>query len=652
MAQKKLLTADEVYQLFGVDIDALNELVQSGAVKVSDDFGTVQYLREDFVSLVNEGRLTPRTSAEMFQMDSDGDIPFLKLKNENENILDEEVSFIELDEEALNEQAATEVIGSGSPLAAELNFSRTNDSDSDVRIAEPTSSLDYSDSDVRLVSVPESANGSRSSQPKSSGMADSDSDVRIASAIKSPPDSDSDVQLVKVSPVDGDIPEATVSKLTKTGDSDSDVRLAVPGKTPPDSDSDVQLVTVPAAVVDSPIAVAQNPITSGDSDSDVRIASISQSTPDSDSDVRIASIGNDFPSSSAKTMLGASDSDVVLVNPDAASKSSNSQVDASTDSGISLVEADSGIRLSDADSGISLVGEDSGIRLDSADSGISLVGDDDSGISIENADSGISLGDADSGIRLGGDDSGISLGDTESGISLIGSDSGISVEDDVFDPSATLAEEGSQEFEIGLDSQDELDNSVHTMELPAQLPNDSGFDVSLAEEDLTSELSLDDSDGESPAFAATVISKTPSKKTPRTQSLSEAFKLDEPPEVEDLDISDDLDAAVGSGSLSEEFAEADEEAFEASDDDFAVSEVSEDDVEEMSEDDVAIPASKVRKGPREPQWGAVAVAPIILASLFMLTTITIVWGGIVTEWTGSEPPGPAGMLISTLAGLF
>ncbi|MFZ4471037.1 MAG: hypothetical protein ACOYOZ_17365, partial [Pirellula sp.] len=64
------------------------------------------------------------------------------------------------------------------------------------------------------------------------------------------------------------------------------------------------------------------------------------------------------------------------------------------------------------------------------------------------------------------------------------------------------------------------------------------------------------------------------------------------------------------------------------------------------------PASKVRKGPREPQWGAVAVAPIILASLFMLTTITIVWGGIVTEWTGSEPPGPAGMLISTLAGLF
>ncbi|WP_373652065.1 hypothetical protein [Schlesneria sp. DSM 10557] len=640
MEQKKLLTADEVYQLFGVDLDGLNELVDSGAVQALDEDGFVHYRRDDFAKLVSDGVLTPRTSAEMFQVDSDGDIPFLKLKGDDEPISgDDDVSFLELDEDALNEQAAIEAIDSGSQpefdfdAAFELDPSESSrqappDSHSDVRIAEPVSSLDASDSDVRLVSVPDAPADAPAARQRSN-MPDSDSDVRLASTIKSPPESDSDVQLVRVSPTDSDIAQVPELKLANTGDSDSDVRMVTSSRLSSESDSDVQLVDLPPAIVDSPIAVEHNPLATGESDSDVQLVT----TPSAGDTSPAAE--SDFPRTSAKSALEVSDSDIVLANPSGSAQEDDAQDLSSTDSGISLIGADdSGIRLVQEDSGIQLEGDDSGIRLDNADSGISLVGED-SGLALDS-----------------GSDSGISLGDTESGISILGSDSGISLQDEEFDPSATLAEGSSQDFTFELDSNDELDDNIHTMELSAHRPDDSGFDVSLAESEGTAELSLEDSDGEAPAYAPTVVGGgAPSKKTPRNQSLSEAFKLDEPPEVEDLEISDDLNAAVSS-DLSEEFAEADEDAYEASDDDFAVSEYADDEIDELSEDDVAVPVSKARKGPREPEWGAVAVAPIVIASLMMAATLTILWGGIVTTWTGGEAPGPAGALISTLAGLI
>src|SRR5579872_4945810 len=102
MEKKRFLTADEVFQLFGVDFDALNQLVAAGEVKALADLGTYKYRSEDFLALVNAGKLTPRVSGEMFQVDAKGDIPFLNVKNEDQGLkFDDEVSFLELDEEAL-----------------------------------------------------------------------------------------------------------------------------------------------------------------------------------------------------------------------------------------------------------------------------------------------------------------------------------------------------------------------------------------------------------------------------------------------------------------------------------------------------------------------------------------------------------------------
>ena len=356
------------------------------------------------------------------------------------------------------------------------------------------------------------------------------------------------------------------------------------------------------------------------------------------------------------------------------------------DSGISLEpeNADSGISLEMdvPDSGISLEpvatgsaihlesGEpDSGISLEpeNADSGISLEMDvPDSGISLEpvNADSGIALEpvaagsdvmldflQADSGISLEADkpDSGITLEKDDSGIRVEASDSGITFEDDVFDPAATLAEFDDGDFELMSDDEMNLDGgTTQTLGLSSEHALDSGFDVSLADPEQTTELRFD---GASSGELDVVKGRSRAAPPSQALSLSEAFKLDEPLEVEDLDISEDLDAA--SGGFSDEFAEVDEDVLEASDADFSDAEaVSVDEGDEFSDSEVVAPVAKTRAGPREPAWGMMAVAPIIGASVFMMATVMILWGGISTMWTGAEAPGPAGMLISTLAGLI
>ena len=107
----------------------------------------------------------------------------------------------------------------------------------------------------------------------------------------------------------------------------------------------------------------------------------------------------------------------------------------------------------------------------------------------------------------------------------------------------------------------------------------------------------------------------------------------------------------GEFAAAEEFEDADEEVFEASDDVFSAAEMSASEIEEVAESEDELPAPKVRARPSEPAWGLLAVAPIACAALFMAATATVLWGGIATMWTGGEAPTPAGMLISTLAGL-
>ena len=228
------------------------------------------------------------------------------------------------------------------------------------------------------------------------------------------------------------------------------------------------------------------------------------------------------------------------------------------------------------------------------------------------------------------------LEQADSGIRLSAADSGITFEETGFDPSATLADSDAVQFESAEGQTQALDVSG--------LPQDSGFDVSLAEDDHTMEMDLSDVDDDS---AKTKVKKGGTK----SLSLSEAFQLDEPLEVHELDISEDLESAPES-EYSGEFAEADEEVFEASDADFSGGELSiAEDVEE-GESEEYIPAPKVRALPKEPAWGLAAVIPIVCASITMLITVTVLWGGVATMWTGGEATGLAGMLISTLGGLL
>ena len=644
MEQKKFLTADEVFQLFGVNEEALTELVDSGAVKALANLGSFKYRSEDFVALVAEGKLKPRAAGEMFQPDSAGSIPFLILDDDGlPPKMDEDLSFLELDEAALNEQANPSSTGGEVPVFTDDNFKQK--SDSDVRLV---TTPQESDSDVQLVSVPSPIVDSPIEVPHVKVNAnDSDSDVRIASTPLSLADSGSDVELISVPSPIVDSPIAVPESGNRASDSDSDVRMSS------SISSGEHLIATTDVRRDA-----------RDSDSDVRLTSSLSNAPDSDSDVQLSSSvsSGEHPIETSGARLDASDSDVVLVTPDSQSRTAKGSSkrnavsnDQPTESEIATVDADSGISLVDADSGISLESADSGISLVDADSGISLV-EADSGISLNGHDSGISLDNAGSGISLVGADSGISLVDVDRGIGRArASDRGNTRKDIDSDPGATLSEIESQDFDFANLGGDDSDGSgTLTLDISDESPNDSGFDVSLEEPQKTVELDISDID--SAAFAKTDVSQGPSRKTSRGPTLSETFKMDEPPEVEDLDIADDLDTAVtndlsGEFAAAEEFEDADEEVFEASDDVFSAAEMSASEIEEVAESEDELPAPKVRARPSEPAWGLLAVAPIACAALFMAATATVLWGGIATMWTGGEAPTPAGMLISTLAGL-
>ena len=318
---------------------------------------------------------------------------------------------------------------------------------------------------------------------------------------------------------------------------------------------------------------------------------------------------------------------------------------AKEDSGISLeaVEPDSGLSLApvqtESDIAFANLQEDSGIRLEAMDAG--------SGINLDAlaGDSGITLEPTDSGIRLE------SVGD--SGISIMAEDSGISLEDD--DLHATFIDGDA----VDLDDQNSRTASLHIPDGAGI--KDSGFDLSLKESDNTIELDFD-ADDES-GSADTIVSKDKGKKPSGKKSLnlSEAFQLDEPIEVEDLDISEDLDAAGVESE--EEFVAIDDEILDVDDEHFSSGVVSiPDDVEDAEEIEEAVvakgkaaktvaPAKPKRPKSNEPEWGLGAVGPIIASAIALLITTTVLWGGITTMWSGAEAPGPAAMLISTLAGM-
>ena len=611
MESKKFLTVDEVAAEFGLDEAALQQFVDSGEVRALADRGIWKYRRDELQMLIESGKVAP-PAADLWLDDAPS------LKGEVLTVgaaADDDLSYIELDEEALAEHATmitkSGPVEDGTPVdevaVAEDWFVPSN---VDEMKSQPTDPQ-QSSSDVRVYTGEES---------------------NSAAGLASPPPSDSDDELLGS--------DSIFDMDTTSSNSDSDVRLAGSSQhltgdkrqhmapSDMDSDSDVQIAAdVPGGMLEGSGIVLDFDLGAG--------ATVSSSG----SSLRLPQTGIS-DETAAWDEVDAAGSDVLsgsgLLRSGAAPEN----------------QGDSSVRLSDDDSGISLFGpSESGIALDgdsrigspttgssvlaradsvagdlTDDSGLSLEDDDDSGLSLESLheDSGLSLEAGDSGLSLE------AAGD--SGISLSSLDKTLSDDDDF---AATMFDEDGG-------------GKTQTLDLSNQFDDDSSFDMNLSDAGATAEIQIGDDD-DFEETAATVVKKGRGKVGP---GLTEAFQLDDAPEVEDLDIADDLDAVLSADDDEEAAELEEEEVFEASDDTFSDEmDASEDDDEEYLAAAGAAAAAKTL-GPREPAWGTGMSIGLIACSLVLAANGLILWSGVSTMWNGADASGPASALISQLAGLF
>lgn len=690
-------------------------------VRLVDDEGMISFDDSDVTSSGSdsdvrlEGPVSASRSASSGRPAKSGSDSDVRLSS---NVSDDDSDVVMLSDAGMATIDAGDLHDSEISLA--MPAAKKPDSDSDVRIAPSAESSDViptasvggphqTDSDIVLVGFPGADVSSETEEPSAANRAESDSDVTLVPTAESPAEPEP-------APVSGTDPFAAVLAAAP----DSDLNLAG-GKEQVEEESDQEesvldfpvIAEAPSEEIEvRPEHVAEfHNIHDSNTEFEL-ILDTDEPAPDDDlsvtlHDADLAAFLEDQASDTVdtsgavvdhgadlldKTILlessndaiavpedeltleapseelvlveeESSDSGIALESPVAISHDESSEIPIALDSGISLegiatepaAGEDSGISLEDEkpDSGLSLapvqtdseiafanLQEDSGIRLEPMDGG--------SGIMLEpsGGDSGIMLEPSDSGIRLE------SVGD--SGISIMAEDSGISLEDD--DLHATFVDGDASDYD---QSSRTADLEIQDDEVGSGL-KDSGFDLSLKESDNTIELAFDEDDESS--MADTIVSKDKGGKASGKKSLhlSEAFQLDDPIEVEDLDISEDLDAAGVESD--EEFASIDDEVLDVDDEHFSSGVVSiADDVEDAEEVEEAVVAKKSAKAaapakpkrPKsdEPDWGMMAVAPIIASAVAVLVTTTVLWGGIATMWSGGEAPGPAAMLISTLAGL-
>ncbi|MFO0917221.1 MAG: hypothetical protein U0872_02780 [Planctomycetaceae bacterium] len=621
--EKKFLTPQEVCDQFGIDLDSLQRLVDEGHLKALADRGSWKYRWDELKKLEDSGRLARKSSASP----SFSDQP----------IVDEELSFLELDEEALSGGTVPQ------PPSGKLS------SDSDVKVvpdtrtpADENREVAQSLSQLDLEGVDSPMPGELSSvvptsEPASSpGVPDSDSDVKVVtprgSGVKK---SDSDVKLVSGKSdsnmsSDSDVKVVSDADLPASG-SDSDVKVVAGGgvSASMSSDSDVQVVTddaVKTSGSDSDVQIVRgSAAAASDSDSDVRVVSAAgRPASGSDSDVKVVPGSDPAPAAlTGKTddLAAISDSGISLSDDDAdsglttavipgASSSETPGLDKTDflDSGISLKPVDSGLSLESSDSGISL--GDSSIVLD--DSGISL--QEDSGLTLESA--------ADSGISLEAAGSDISLDDSDSGITLTPHSSALSDQD---------LDETQPEF-------DNLDFNSDDFAVKFQSPGSGTAELEeIADEDVRE-----------------TLPPPKSGKKPQPAGLSDTFQTTG--SVADLEISEELDAGDLEVESGEFAVDADEDVFE---DEESVEDILEADDElfDSSEagslgDESASAIRPVAVAPREPSWGLAAHIPIIASAVLLLVNALVLWGGVSTMWTGSELPAVSGSVVNALGNLF
>lgn len=613
MDHKKFLTLAEVASEFGLDEAALQQFVDSGEVRALADRGTWKYRRDELQTLIGSGQIAPPTAEIWLDEGIASSDQVLTVGT----VADDDLSYIELDEEALAEHAT--MITKSSPFEHRTPVDEVPvagdwfvPSNVDEMQSPPTDPL-QSSSDVRVYS----------------GEAAHDEPV-----LPSPPQSDSDVRPAAQAAVSDSVFD--LDEPSWKSDSDSDVRLA--GRA--------------------------SDLVSGMSQS------VAPSLTDSDSDVRIAAdvpggmlegsgIALDFDLGAGSTVSSSGSS---LRLPQTAAGDDNTSAwdeaevdggDSTGDSGLSLADDsdsssdDSSVRLGN-DSGINLFGlEESGIALD----GGSQIGRPSTGSSVlSQADNAAGDPADDSGLTLEeGDDSGLSLESMQgdSGLSLEAADSGLTLDASgdsgisLSSPDKTLADD---DFAATM-FDDDAAGKTQTLDLSSQFDDDSSFDMNLSDTGATAEIHIDDED-DFEETAATVVKQGRGKKV--GPGLTEAFQIDDAPEVEDLDIADDLDAHIDDD---DEVAEVEEEeVFDASDDIFGEEVEAADDDEEY----LAAAGAAVAKvvGPREPSWGTGMSVGLIACSLILAANGLILWSGVSTMWNGADASGPAASLIAQLAGLI
>ena len=478
MEQKQFLTAQDVLQMFGVDETALKDLVKSGAVKALTDQGSLKYASDDFTALLKQGFLKSAIVNESVLSDSDDQLSFFDVSPEPKSAAgSEQLSFLELDEDALNEQANPD--RSQKPQSLENWLGDSDGSLAEMVISDD--SIETMESATTVFNTTQSPTNQSptkktpETEPQQTALEDSDSDVRIVSIdIQSESHRNSNQAPLTAhdEPVLSESSGPAGNSRSADLDSDSDVVLAFPSS---------------------------------------EMATISDSDGDSDSDVRLSAEGLDRDDAAVNAPTEGSSSGELTFNDDSGIRLFASD----NDSGISLANADSGISLASADSGISFADADSGISLAADDSGITLLGDD-------------------SGISLLGDDSGISLLGDDSGIRLDGGDSDITLKSDAKAPNPTLAEQTGRNVpplkkhktSSESSSRTKQDTETHEIDLSDELLSDeilpdSAFDLDVSAEGRTIELNFDDLDEDAVIPRPPLFPKNPSPKSP---SLSRSAK--------------------------------------------------------------------------------------------------------------------------------
>lgn len=264
VAQKKFLTTADITELYGIEDSTIRELVDEGNLKALADRGTWKYRREDIEGLITSGRLHPtKELPTVDDIDFDETIGFA----DEAAALPEQVDFIELDEEALSDQAT--IISSGGATdfnELQLSFNAQPDqgpSSSDVQVFDSPQSLS-SESDVQALEASGEMSVTATNDDSRSDVTASDlsttdfaslDDLNLDEPVENPSSMELDIEDVSD---DREASILTQDELRISQDesgisletADSGLTLASP-----DSDSDVQMVGSPVGTVDEGLSL-------------------------------------------------------------------------------------------------------------------------------------------------------------------------------------------------------------------------------------------------------------------------------------------------------------------------------------------------------------------------------------------------------------